>query len=128
MLTSHQKAVVRESFGRLAPICLAVADLFYDRLFALDPSLRPLFSGDMIEQRRKLTTMLAVAVDNLDRVQRIVPAVAALGQRHVAYGVQPEHYDTVGEAFVWSLERCLGPDFNAEAREAWAAMYLLITT
>jgi hypothetical protein len=31
--------------------------LFYDRLFALDASLKPLFRGDMQEQGRKVMTM-----------------------------------------------------------------------
>src|SRR4051794_18302883 len=91
MLTSRQKMLVRKSFERVAPVCLAAADLFYDRLFVLDPTLPALFTGDMAEQRRKLTQMLAAVVENLDHLERVVPSVEALGSRHVAYGAQPEH-------------------------------------
>src|SRR5205814_843840 len=82
MLTHRQKKVVRKSFERVAPVCLAAADLFYDRLFLLDPSLRLLFTGDMVAQRRKLTDMLSAAVENLDHLERVVPSVEALGRRH----------------------------------------------
>jgi truncated hemoglobin YjbI len=54
----EQIALVQSSFARVEPAADAVATLFYARLFASDPSLRPLFMGDMAEQRRKLMAML----------------------------------------------------------------------
>ena len=44
-MTPQQIAVVRESFAKVVPISEEVAALFYDRLFAIDPSTRPLFNG-----------------------------------------------------------------------------------
>ena len=126
MLTSRQKRLVRESFGRVAPVCLAAADLFYERLFVLDPSLRPLITGNMTERRHKLIDMLAATVENLGHPEQAVPAVQALGTGHVSYGIQPEHYETVGNALLWTLERCLGDDFTPEAHRAWTETYLLI--
>jgi len=126
MLTSRQIALVQESFELVAPISLAVADLFYDRLFWLDPSLRSLFTGDMIEQRRKLMQMISVAVHGLDHLDQVVPAVEALGVRHVGYGVRPEYYDTVAAALLWTFERCLGPSFTSEVRQAWTDTYMIL--
>jgi len=38
-MTSHQIALVRESFATVVPISEQAVGLFYDRLFAIDPSL-----------------------------------------------------------------------------------------
>jgi hemoglobin-like flavoprotein len=124
----HHKILVQQSFAQVQPIADAAAALFYARLFTLDPSLRPLFRGDMQEQGRKLMQMLQVAVSGLDRLDKLVPAVQALGQRHVQYRVQPEHYATVGEALIWTLEQGLGPDFTEETRAAWVEVYLTLAT
>jgi truncated hemoglobin YjbI len=39
--------------------------LFYQKLFELDPSLRPMFPGDMSEQRKKLMQMITAGVKAL---------------------------------------------------------------
>lgn len=125
-MTPRQKDLVQQSFALVAPISRQAAELFYGRLFELDPALRSLFRGDMSEQGRKLMQMIAVAVNGLDRLEDIVPAVAALGRRHVGYGVEDRHYDTVGEALLWTLQQGLGNAFNEETRAAWSRVYGLL--
>ncbi len=107
-MNPESQRLVRESFAKVAPIAPAAAAMFYERLFVLDPALRPLFKGDMAEQGRKLMSMIGVAVANLGRLDAIVPTVRELGRRHAGYGVQQSHYDTVGTALVWTLEQGLG--------------------
>lgn len=118
-----QIALVQRSWNQVLPIAENAAQLFYERLFALDPSLRPLFRGEMKEQGRKLMAMISFAVKGLTRLEQIVPGVQALGRRHAAYGVRDEHYATVAAALLWTLEQGLGDSFSAEVREAWVAAY-----
>jgi hemoglobin-like flavoprotein len=122
-MTPQQKTLVQESFAKVVPIADEAAALFYLNLFARDPALKALFKGDMQEQGRKLMKMIATAVNGLDRLDSIVPAVQDLGRRHVAYGVRAEHYDTVGAALLQTLEQGLGAAFTPEVKQAWAAVY-----
>src|SRR5262245_26441319 len=101
-LTPQQIALVKETFQEVVPMTDVAADLFYARLFQLDPTLKAMFRGNMKDQGRKLMKMLAVAVAALDNVEKILPAVEDLGRRHVQYGVKKEHYETVGEALLWT--------------------------
>ena len=123
MLTLTQKNLVQQSFALVAPIADTAAQMFYQRLFELDPSLKAMFRGDMTEQRKKLMQMLTAAVKGLDRIDQLVPVVQDLGRRHVRYGVEDKHYDTVGAALLWTLEQGLGPAFTPECCEAWATVY-----
>ena len=122
-MTPEQIALVRTSFTQVVPIREAAASLFYGRLFELDPSLKPLFKGDMKEQGIKLMAMIGTAVGGLDRLDSIVPAVQALGKRHAGYGVQPAHYDTVAAALLWTLEQGLGAAFTSDVKTAWVSAY-----
>ena len=126
-LTEKQIQLVQNSFALVAPIADTAAEIFYGRLFELDPSLRHMFKSDMKEQGRKLMQMLSVAVHALNNLDSIVPAVQAMGQRHVGYGVTMEHYAVVGEALIWTLEKGLGEAFTAEVKEAWITLYALVT-
>ena len=127
-MTPEQKTLVQKSFAKVLPIADIAAELFYGRLFELDPTLRHMFHGDMKEQGRKLMTMIRVAVANLDRLDEIVPAVEALGERHARYGVEDSHYETVGTALIWTLEQGLGEDFTPETRQAWVEVYGVLTS
>lgn len=122
-MTPKDVRLVQESFTKVAPIADAAAAMFYNRLFTIDPSLKPMFKGDMTEQGRKLMSMLNVAVAGLNDLEKIVPAVQKLGRKHVDYGVKPEHYETVGAALLWTLEQGLGEDFTPPVRDAWAEVY-----
>jgi hemoglobin-like flavoprotein len=82
-----------------------------------------MFRGDMAEQRKKLMQMLTAAVKGLDRLDQLVPVVHELGRRHGGYGVTDAHYDTVGTALLWTLEKGLGSAFTPEVEEAWATVY-----
>ncbi len=125
-MTNEQIQLVTTSFEKIAPKADEAAALFYSRLFEMDPSLRSLFKGDLGEQGLKLMHMIGVAVKSLRRLEELVPALHSLGARHANYGVKDHHYQIVGSALLWTLGKGLGPAFNYETREAWAAAYTLL--
>jgi len=98
-----QQHLVRASFAKVAPIADTAAAMFYERLFATDPTLRPLFKGDMVVQGRLLMTMIETAVENVHQLDQILPAVRDLGRRHAGYGVKAADYDTVVGALLGTL-------------------------
>ena len=107
-MREEQNTLVRESFAKVAPIADQAAAIFYARLFEIAPEAKHLFTGDMMEQGKKLMDTLAVAVHHLDNLEAIVPTV---------------HYPIVGEALIWTLGKGLGDDFTPEVKEAWVSVY-----
>ena len=125
-MKASQITLVQSTFDRILPISDVAAQIFYDRLFHLNPSLRRLFNGDLRMQGKKLMDAVSIIVGNLNRPDRIIPGIRALGRRHAAYGVRDEHYAMVGDALLWTLEHGLGDAFTDDVRSAWAAAYALI--
>ena len=125
-MTPHQIKLVQTSFAQVAPIAPTAADLFYGRLFEIAPEVRAMFPDDLSGQKKKLMAMLGTAVAGLSRLDTLLPAVRALGQRHAGYGVSAEQYAPVGAALLWTLEKGLGDEFTAETRDAWAATYRVL--
>ena len=116
--------LVRESFAKIEPKATITALMFYQRLFALDPTLRVLFQRDIEQQSVKLMQALRFAVASLDNPREMQPVLESLGRRHVYYGVLEHHYVTVGRALLEALEHVLGPAFTPEVKAAWLAVYL----
>jgi hemoglobin-like flavoprotein len=121
-----QVQLIRDSFAKIEPRAAIAALVFYQRLFALDPSLRPLFQNDIEQQGVKLMQALRFAVAAADNPRELLPVLESLGRRHVHYGVKESHYETVGAALLGTLSHLLGPAFTAELKEAWVAVYTLM--
>ncbi|WP_213953704.1 globin family protein [Variovorax sp. dw_954] len=126
-MQAHQVQLVRDSFALVRPIAPQAAALFYGHLFDADPSLRALFRGDMVHQGERLMTMIGSAVGLLGKPDVLMPVLRNLGARHVGYGVVDAHYATVGGALLLTLEQGLGDAFTPEVREAWTAMYGIVS-
>ena len=122
-MTPQQIDLVQTSFKKVVPIAATATDLFYDRLFEIAPEVRPMFPQDLKEQKVKLMSMLGTAVGSLHKLDTILSAVKALGERHKGYGVTATHYAPVGAALLWTLEKGLGPDFTPEVKAAWTETY-----
>lgn len=122
-MTPDQIDLVQDTFKLVVPIKVLAAQIFYDRLFELDPDLEPLFTGDMVEQGEKLMSALATVVGGLKSWERVEPVVRELGRRHVGYGVKAEHYETVGAALLWTLGQGLGDAFTDDVKSAWTSAY-----
>ncbi len=122
-MTPEQIRLVQRTWVRVLPVKETAARLFYERLFVMDPSLRALFRGSIDAQGEKLMQVMDAVVSGLGRLERFVPAVRELGRRHVAYGVKPEHYGSVGAAVLRALGRVLGSEFTPEVKDAWASVY-----
>ena len=127
-MTNEQIKLVQDSFRQVGPIAETAAQLFYARLFELDPDLELLFKGNLTEQGRKLMQMLGLAVSSLDRMEQLLPVVRSLGARHVSYGVRDKDYDTVGQALLWTLRKGLGEAFTPDVESAWNSVYATLAS
>ncbi|MGK7868141.1 globin family protein [Falsiroseomonas sp. E2-1-a20] len=125
-MNAAQISHIEASHRLVAPIAEPAAAIFYRRLFELDPSLRPMFPADLSSQGRKLMQAIGFVVAHLRVPDRLLPAVSALGARHAGYGVQRQHYDTVGQALLLTLAEGLGDAFTPAVQDAWESAYALL--
>ena len=111
---------MRVTWGALAADPDRLIGLFYDRLFALDPSLRLLtLGGDPMAYGRTFIHTISVAVTNLEQMEGIVARLHG-EERHTAEYAGLADGGVVGAALVWAVERALGPAaWTTPVRAAW---------
>ena len=128
-MTPEQILLVRASWPVIASKADDMTTRFYAHLFEIDASAARLFAHvDMATQRVKLSQALAIVVKALDDPDRLLPAIGELGKRHVKYGVEHRHFDSVGEALLRSIGDSLGDAFDRDVRQAWAEAYALVAS
>jgi len=126
-MDARKIALVQASFEKVSAIGPKAAEIFYAELFAIDPSLRSMFSSDLRDQQRKLLAALALVVGSLHAPEKIINRIEALAVKHLDYKVRPEHYTYVGNALLRTLKKGLGSDFTPELCEAWTEAFRLIS-
>lgn len=125
-MTAEDIGVVHATWRSIVPIRDTFAELFYRKLLSLDPSLQPMFAGDMREQGRNFVAMISIIVRNLHQPESVLRALGELGARHQRYGVRPAHYDAMRTALMLTLGVALGETFTPQARHAWESAYDLL--
>lgn len=127
-MTPEQIYLIQASWRKVFPCAISVGETFYQRLFQLDPDLKPLFDTSMHKQIKKLFATLDYIVKGLGDLDAIVPTAQELAVSHVEYGAKNKDYDTVGAALLWALEQNLGKDFTPATREAWVIAYTTLAS
>ena len=127
-MQAQQIQLVRASFAAVQITVSQPGALFYDNLFAADPSLRNLFHSGIAQQGERLMSMIGSALELFDRPVILLPVLRQLGARHGGYGVKESHYATVGTALIRTLEQGLGVAFTDEVRQAWVDLYGVISS
>src|SRR5260370_22569186 len=121
-------ALLKQSFEMVAPQKEEFAHSFYQRLFSYYPQTQEVFAEtDMKRQEGALVATLAIVIAGVERGDNLVPALQALGGKHVRYGAEADHYPLVGGVLLDTLQEYLGPNFTPEVQDAWTQAYELIS-
>ncbi len=122
-MTPHQVHLVQSSFQALRPMAPAVGRLFYERVFALRPDVKAMFSADPATHGARLMGAMGIVIDALEGPAEVTPLLLALGQRHQVYGVTQAHYALGGQVLLATLGEALGDDLDPATEQAWAVAY-----
>ena len=118
--------LVQSSYASLGDDKPAMAREFYRRLFEADRSAEALFTDGPDIMAEKFSAELAAIVEAISSFDQFAARVRELALRHVAYGVQTQHYHSVGVALIGALGAHLGPMWNVDVEAAWRRAYNLV--
>lgn len=122
-LSEDEIELLRESLVYLQERKQLAASVFYENLFEIDPSLRPLFGEDLTEQSNKALFAFGAVVAQIHDIDACREMTRRLAVRHVAYGVTPEHYPKVGAAVLATVSMVMGSEMTPPIEIAWQRAY-----
>ncbi len=122
-LSPPELALVRDTYQKLVDRHDPQTPMLYEKLFARDPDLRPMFREDLAGQGMKFMSTLGTIIAALDAPDLLAKELQKLADGHDALGVEPEHYTVMREALLDTLAVHLGPDLTPQARAAWQTAY-----
>lgn len=113
-LSEDDLVVLRGCMDRIVQNSALASEYFHQELFALAPKTRALYKMDLKRQGPLLMSRLGVIMARMHESESLRPFVEDMAKRHVAYGVQIEHYPAVRQALITAFRRIMGADFNTE--------------
>ena len=137
-MTPAQLRHLQRSFSKVEPVAEQFGTMFYERLFAIAPEMKPLFRTDIKAQQSKFMKVIGEVVQLHLRAMISLPATAQAsgeamlpgaywsGKLHAAYGVRMEDFEKMKEALLWALEQALKDDLTPEVQDAWIAAYDIV--
>ena len=96
---------------------------FYQNLFAAAPVVIELFSGDMTEQKGRLTHTLVETVALLHNPEHLLLLLRASGVRHHHYQVKQAYFGVMRNILIDTIAVRAGDLFTAAHRQAWEGFF-----
>ncbi len=113
--------LLESSFALLAPRAEELVRTFYSSLFKKYPDLTPMFANTTMErQSEKLVAALSTVVGSLRNPEGLAQVLRQLGEKHVNYGVKPDHYPKVAEVLLATMKSMAGDAWTNELQRAWS--------
>jgi hemoglobin-like flavoprotein len=111
----------------LEPALDLVGQLFYLKLYRLDPALRARFGSDPKKLGRKFMAAVKLTIIALKYEDCLAPTLKLLGVRQRMMGMKVRDYRLMGKAWLWTLERSLEKNLTRQSKDAWGALITQVT-
>ncbi|QLQ79380.1 hypothetical protein HG537_0C00270 [Torulaspora globosa] len=96
---------------------------FYANLLSMDPDLERIFSSTR-HQAVAFAGVLTTAIKHLENLQALERFLESLGKRHARIlNIEPPHFETMGIAFLKTLQDRFGVHCTIELEEVWSRLY-----
>ena len=114
----------KQSLGIETSSCLTwFYDCFYNRLFDVNPSARPLFKTNIQSQGRVLMGIISTALNQLRDPDSFTAMLINLAHVHSQRGVRGMQYGIIGDVLFWTLKHCLGEAYDEKTSHAWIKIF-----
>ncbi len=119
---------LESSFKLLAPRGEELVDQFYARLFAENPSVRPMFPESLADQKKKFLAGLVLVFENIRNPEKLAEPLKKLGGRHEWYGTKVEHYPVIRDVLIYVMSEMAGNQENDQLTEDWTTALNLVAS
>jgi hypothetical protein len=120
MLSAIQAEELRESWNLLGEDRREAAAQFLQRLRSDQPSLADRLPADPEQSIRRVLALLGFIVAHAEDGETLVRTLRGLGRRYLDESVGRPEIHAAGLAWMWALERCLGPELTPARLVAWS--------
>ena len=129
MLDQKTIELVKATVPALREHGLTITKTFYKNMFERSPEIKPFFNMEnqaTEKQPKALAMTVLAAAENIENLEKIMPAVERVAKVHCDRKVVPEQYPIIGGHLLDAIKEVLGDAATDEIIEAWAKAYNVV--
>ena len=105
---------------------IKITTRMYQILFSKYPHMKKMFENAPKGQPMLLAESLSAYAMNIERLERLRPALLIIAKTHVRKEIQPGHYPMLGMVLLQAMEEVLGDQATVDFLDAWREAYKVI--
>ncbi|KAK2612479.1 hypothetical protein QQS21_001417 [Conoideocrella luteorostrata] len=128
-LTYTQCQKIRATIPALNTRGEEIIAAFYQCLLRGHPELRSYFNTANQEnkhQPRAMASLIIQFANNVNHIYELIPKMERICQKHCSVGVQPHHYEPMGQHLLEAFTSILDPSMTLDAKMAWKNAYWML--
>jgi len=122
-LSSNTVRVIKDTADIVVGNSTKITERMYEILFSKYPQVKQLFANQPENQYMILSEALSLFVVNIEKLDKLVPALEVIAYAHVQTNVKVGHYPMVGMALLSAMEDILEEKADIEFMDAWREAY-----
>lgn len=122
MLTEKQIELINNSFEKVGANRPELVEMFYTRLFCLEPDLRDEFETRYRNQTLSIDSFLQMALLATQNPDAVASVLRDVGVKNAKLGQSSSHYPIINEILIDTLAAEVGDAWTAEVSIAWATL------
>ena len=100
-----------------------ITTVMYKHMFSKYPQVQELFKNQPNNQYMILAEAISLFAVNIDKLDRLQPALEKIARKHVETKVKKGHYPVVGSSLLFAMEEVLKDRATIEFLDAWREVY-----
>jgi len=122
-LSEQSTKIILDTSKTVVVSATAITAQMYKIMFSKYPHVKELFKNQPENQYMILAEALSLFCVNIDKVERLRPALEVIARKHVETKVKRGHYPIVGSSLIKAMEDVLGDKATIEFIDAWTEAY-----
>jgi len=98
-------------------------NIFYSRLFDVNPASKILFKDSMSSKTKVLNAIINTALSQLIDPIYFVETLTHLAHAHVQRNIKGVQFGIAGDVLLWSFKTALGPLYDDDLHWSWTKIY-----
>ena len=120
--------IIKDSAHLITSNDTLITQRMYKILFSKYPHVKEIFKNAPEDQYMRLAEILSAYAVNIDKIDRLRPALEVIAKIHTRVNIKEAHYPMIGIVLMQAIEDILGDKANIEFMDAWREAFQLIAS
>jgi len=126
-LSLESISIIKDTAEMVVGSAPQITKKMFEIIFDKYPDIKEMFKNQPKNSYMVLAESLSLFIVNIEKLDKLIPALEAISIVHVEHNIRPVHYPKVGMALMSAMEDVLQEKATVEFIDAWREAYKFLS-